>query len=109
MATGSRPDYEIRRQKVIDTAARLFARKGYAATSVNDPSQAAGLAKGALYYSVGFKENLLIEIQGRSCHRSSPGPSRSPWPQNASPASSRPESARSRWKNRYMLRGAACP
>jgi len=62
---GHGPDYEVRRQKIIDTAAELFARQGYAATSVNDLGRAVGLAKGALYYYIGSKENLLIEIQGR--------------------------------------------
>jgi AcrR family transcriptional regulator len=62
---GHGPDFEVRRQKIIDTAAELFARHGYAATSVNDLGRAVGLAKGALYYYIGSKENLLIEIQSR--------------------------------------------
>ncbi|MFD5625656.1 TetR/AcrR family transcriptional regulator [Streptomyces sp. NPDC127072] len=62
---GHGPDFEVRRQKIIDTAAELFARQGYAATSVNDLGSAVGLAKGALYYYIGSKENLLIEIQSR--------------------------------------------
>jgi TetR/AcrR family transcriptional regulator, cholesterol catabolism regulator len=62
---GHGPDFEVRRQKIIDTAAELFARQGYAATSVNDLGRAVGLAKGALYYYIGSKENLLIEIQSR--------------------------------------------
>ncbi|MFJ8927551.1 TetR/AcrR family transcriptional regulator [Streptomyces sp. NPDC102364] len=62
---GHGPEFEIRRQKIIDTAASLFAGQGYAATSVNDIGRAVGLAKGALYYYIGSKENLLIEIQGR--------------------------------------------
>jgi AcrR family transcriptional regulator len=62
---GHGPDFEVRRQKIIDMAAELFARRGYAATSVNDLGRAVGLAKGALYYYIGSKENLLIEIQSR--------------------------------------------
>ncbi|MBD0735110.1 TetR/AcrR family transcriptional regulator [Streptomyces sp. CBMA29] len=62
---GHGPDFEVRRQKIIDMAAELFARQGYAATSVNDLGRAVGLAKGALYYYIGSKENLLIEIQSR--------------------------------------------
>ncbi|WP_460062913.1 TetR family transcriptional regulator [Streptomyces sp. YKOK-I1] len=62
---GHGPGYEVRRQKIIDTAAELFARQGYAATSVNDLGRAVGLAKGALYYYINSKENLLIEIQSR--------------------------------------------
>lgn len=62
---GHGPGFEVRRQKIIDTAAELFARQGYAATSVNDLGRAVGLAKGALYYYIDSKENLLIEIQSR--------------------------------------------
>ncbi|KPI27757.1 transcriptional regulator, TetR family [Actinobacteria bacterium OV320] len=62
---GHGPGFEVRRQKIIDTAAELFARRGYAATSVNDLGRAVGLAKGALYYYIDSKENLLIEIQSR--------------------------------------------
>jgi AcrR family transcriptional regulator len=62
---GHGPDHEARRQKIIDTAAELFARQGYAATSVNDLGRAVGLAKGALYYYIDSKENVLIEIQSR--------------------------------------------
>ncbi|RMB85112.1 TetR/AcrR family transcriptional regulator [Streptomyces shenzhenensis] len=62
---GHGPDFQVRREKIIDTAAEMFARQGYAATSVNDLGRAVGLAKGALYYYIGSKENLLIEIQSR--------------------------------------------
>lgn len=62
---GHGPNYESRRQTIIDVAAGLFARQGYAATSVSDICSAVGLAKGALYYYIQSKENLLVEIQGR--------------------------------------------
>ena len=62
---GHGPGFEIRRQKIIDIAAGLFARQGYAATSINDLCQAVGLAKGALYYYIESKEHLLVEIQSR--------------------------------------------
>ncbi|WP_460062997.1 TetR family transcriptional regulator [Streptomyces sp. YKOK-I1] len=62
---GHGPGFEVRRQKIIDIAAGLFAQQGYAATSINDLGQAVGLAKGALYYYIGSKENLLLEIQSR--------------------------------------------
>lgn len=62
---GHGPGYEIKRQQIIDLAAELFARKGYAGTSITDIGSATGLAKGALYYYIGSKENLLVEIQNR--------------------------------------------
>lgn len=60
---GHGPGFEIRRREVIDVAAKLFALKGYAGTGIADLCAATGLAKGALYYYIGTKERLLIEIQ----------------------------------------------
>ncbi|MGW6007926.1 TetR/AcrR family transcriptional regulator [Streptomyces sp. NPDC055210] len=62
---GHGPGYEIRRQEIIDRAAALFAKKGYAATGIAEVGEAAGLARGALYYYIGSKEQLLVEIQDR--------------------------------------------
>lgn len=62
---GHGPGFEIRRQKIVDIAAGLFARQGYAATSISDLCDAVGLAKGALYYYIVSKEHLLVEIQSR--------------------------------------------
>lgn len=62
---GHGPGFEVRRQKIIDIAASLFAQQGYAATSINDLGRAVGLAKGALYYYIESKENLLVEVQSR--------------------------------------------
>ncbi|WP_329264659.1 TetR/AcrR family transcriptional regulator [Streptomyces sp. NBC_01478] len=62
---GHGPDFEIRRQQIIDRAAALFALKGYAATGIAEVGAAAGLGRGALYYYMGSKENLLVEIQDR--------------------------------------------
>lgn len=62
---GHGPGYEIRRQAIIDTAAELFAKLGYTATGIAQLGRAVGLAKGALYYYIGSKEKLLVEIQER--------------------------------------------
>ncbi|WP_194829816.1 TetR/AcrR family transcriptional regulator [Nocardia sp. XZ_19_231] len=62
---GHGPAYEIKRQEIIDTAAALFAAKGYAATGITEIGDTVGLAKGALYYYIKSKENLLVEIQER--------------------------------------------
>lgn len=62
---GHGPDFEQRRQEIIDEAATLFAKLGYAATGISDICTAVGLGKGALYYYIGSKEKLLIEIQNR--------------------------------------------
>ncbi|MBC3192987.1 TetR/AcrR family transcriptional regulator [Pseudonocardia sp. C8] len=55
--------FEPRRQEIISISASLFARRGYAATGITDICRAVGLARGALYYYIGSKENLLVEIQ----------------------------------------------
>ncbi|KXF49303.1 TetR family transcriptional regulator [Rhodococcus sp. SC4] len=62
---GHGPGYEIKHQEIIDKSAALFAKKGYAATGIAEIGEATGMARGALYYYIGSKENLLIEIQNR--------------------------------------------
>ena len=62
---GHGPDFERKRQAIIDQAAALFATKGYAATGISDICQQVKLGKGALYHYIGSKENLLVEIQNR--------------------------------------------
>jgi AcrR family transcriptional regulator len=57
--------FETRRQEIIDTAAALFARSGYAGIGIAEIGKEVGLGKGALYYYISSKENLLVEIQGR--------------------------------------------
>ena len=47
-------------QKAIETvASELFARKGFGATSLDDIAEALGATKGALYYHVKNKEEIL--------------------------------------------------
>ncbi|WP_158436272.1 TetR/AcrR family transcriptional regulator [Nocardia nova] len=43
-------------------ATRLFAEKGYLGTGIRDIEDAVGIRRGALYYHIGNKENLLYEI-----------------------------------------------
>jgi AcrR family transcriptional regulator len=62
---GHGPGYEIKRQEIIDQAAALFAKQGYAATGIAELVEVTGVARGALYYYIGSKENLLVEIQDR--------------------------------------------
>jgi AcrR family transcriptional regulator len=62
---GHGPGYEIKRQEIIDTAAELFAKQGYAATGIAEILEVTGMARGALYYYIESKENLLVEIQDR--------------------------------------------
>lgn len=53
----------INRQKEIALAAvKLFERKGYHATSVQDIADEVGLQKGSLYHYIHSKEDLLLQI-----------------------------------------------
>jgi AcrR family transcriptional regulator len=51
-----------RKAEVIDTAAQLFYRKGYDATTVQDIADELGILKGSVYYYMDSKEDLLFEI-----------------------------------------------
>ena len=52
------------KRKIFETSMKLFAEKGYDATSVEDITEAVGVAKGTLYYHFSSKEeifNFLVE------------------------------------------------
>lgn len=57
--------WESRREAIIDTSARLFARQGYHATGIMELCTANDLGKGALYHYIGSKESLLAAIHDR--------------------------------------------
>jgi TetR/AcrR family transcriptional regulator, cholesterol catabolism regulator len=60
-----RAKWEARRQAIIDTSAPVFARHGYHATGIMELCAANELGKGALYYYIGSKEELLAAIHDR--------------------------------------------
>src|SRR6187397_2253306 len=51
-----------RRQELTETAARLFAEKGYAGTSLGDLAKALGIQKASLYHHIDAKEDLLWDV-----------------------------------------------
>lgn len=57
--------YHQKREQVVDVAVELFSKNGYVGTGVQDIGEAAGLARGALYYYIGSKDALLAEIHDR--------------------------------------------
>ena len=57
--------WEQRRNEIVDTAAHLFATNGYHATGVAELGEAVQLGRGALYYYITSKENLLSLIHDR--------------------------------------------
>jgi len=53
------------KERILHTAAKLFARNGYHATGLSELGEAVDLGRGALYYHIGSKENLLYELSVR--------------------------------------------
>ncbi len=49
----------LSQQTIVAAAAELFARNGFGATSLDDMATALGVTKGALYYHVKNKEEIL--------------------------------------------------
>jgi AcrR family transcriptional regulator len=54
--------YDRRRQEVVESAAREFARHGYNQTSVQQLAERLGIAVGGIYHYFAGKEALLIAI-----------------------------------------------
>jgi AcrR family transcriptional regulator len=51
-----------RREEILALAARIFADKGYASTTVREIADAAGILSGSLYHHFDSKESMLDEI-----------------------------------------------
>ena len=49
-------------RQIIDAAVRLIAERGFSATSVDEIAEAAGVAKGSVYYNFGSKADLFAQI-----------------------------------------------
>lgn len=50
------------KRRIMDTAAQLFAKRGYGNVGVHEVGATAGFGKGALYYHIRSKEDLLFSI-----------------------------------------------
>jgi AcrR family transcriptional regulator len=57
-----RERYDRRREQVVADAAKLFAERGFQATSMAELTAATGLAAGGLYHYIDGKDDLLIAI-----------------------------------------------
>ncbi|MBL8325793.1 MAG: TetR/AcrR family transcriptional regulator [Rubrivivax sp.] len=62
MARPRSAGYDEHRDEILAAAARLFATRGYAATSMNDVAAACGLSKATLYHYVADKHDLLALV-----------------------------------------------
>ena len=52
-------------ERILRVAAEKFAEKGYHGTGVAELGDAAGIKRGALYYHIGSKEDLLFRLSRR--------------------------------------------
>jgi AcrR family transcriptional regulator len=55
------------REQVLAAAARVFARNGFHATSLEAVAEEAGFSRGAVYYNFSDKEELFLELLDRRC------------------------------------------
>jgi len=53
---------EIKRQQILDAAAKVLARRGYAGTQLLEIAQQAGTQPGSLYYHFESREELIEEV-----------------------------------------------
>jgi AcrR family transcriptional regulator len=99
----STPAAKEKRQRVVEAAAKVMAREGYAATSMKDIAQEAGIAQGLIHYYFDSKDDLVMAVVKDACDQmlaetraafaAAPGgPLERVWPAL--------ESARDRTKNR---------
>jgi AcrR family transcriptional regulator len=58
---------EDTREQVLAAAARVFARNGFHATSLEAVAEEAGFSRGAVYYNFSDKEELFLELLDRRC------------------------------------------
>jgi TetR/AcrR family transcriptional regulator, transcriptional repressor for nem operon len=56
---------EVRREQILDAAARVFTEKGPSAATMDEVAAAAGVAKGTVYLYFESKERLLLGLGNR--------------------------------------------
>ena len=69
ISAAATPRADNRLPQILDAAARLFAGKGYGATSMRDISGAVGMLPGSLYYHFASKDELLVEVYAEGVRR----------------------------------------
>jgi TetR/AcrR family transcriptional regulator len=65
-SAAQRRRHDLRRETIVQAAARCFNRKGYRGTTIADLARELGVSKAALYYYVKNKEAVLLQ-----CHETS--------------------------------------
>jgi AcrR family transcriptional regulator len=59
MARTRSQDYDSVKQSILDSAAKLFAAKGFASTSINEIAEISGLSKAGVYHYFESKSEIL--------------------------------------------------
>lgn len=67
----------LRRQHILEAAARTFAEAGYQRTTIRDVAKAAGVADGTIYNNFANKADLLLSLLDPLAHHLPPEPVRS--------------------------------
>jgi AcrR family transcriptional regulator len=62
MARPQSPDYDKRRQTIVEAAGHLFARRGFQGASIADLAADCGTSKALIYHYFGSKEDILYEV-----------------------------------------------
>ncbi|MCG8565591.1 MAG: TetR family transcriptional regulator [Desulfobacterales bacterium] len=57
---------ELRKKKIIETATRVFAQRGFAETTITEIAKAAQVSEASIYEYFSTKENLLFSIPAAS-------------------------------------------
>jgi TetR/AcrR family fatty acid metabolism transcriptional regulator len=60
--TAAAPRSPDKRERILDAAVRVFAKKGFHATRVSEVAKAAGVADGTIYLYFRSKEELLVSL-----------------------------------------------
>jgi TetR/AcrR family fatty acid metabolism transcriptional regulator len=62
LATTAKRRTDDKRQRILDAAVQVFARKGFFASRISDIATAAGIADGTVYLYFESKDNILIKL-----------------------------------------------
>lgn len=62
MARTQAADYEKRRERILESAAHLFADRGFLGASIADIAAACRMSKSLIYHYYGSKEDILFDV-----------------------------------------------
>lgn len=57
-----RARYDARRRELVDAAAKVFAQRGYHATTIDHLLEASGMTRGGIYHYIEGKRDLLLAV-----------------------------------------------